>query len=73
MDSSTGNANEKAQRETISLSLPAIGSSASATNDNHDQRPNSLGERSLSAQSNTNTDLNSHVSINSNADNSNEL
>ena len=36
MDSSTGNANEKTQRETISLSLPAIGSSTSAINDKHD-------------------------------------
>lgn len=72
MDSSTGNANEKTQRETISLTLPAIESSTSAINDNHDQRPNSLSERSLAAQSNTNTDLNSQASINSNADNSNE-
>ena len=72
MDSSTGNANEKTQRETISLTLPAIGSSTSAINDNHDQRPNSLSERSLAAQSNTNTDLNSQASINSNANNSNE-
>ena len=71
MDSSTGNANEKTQRETISLSLPAIGSSTSVIKDNHDQRPNSLSERSLAAQSNTNTDLNSQASLHANPEDSN--
>ncbi|MAV76326.1 MAG: peptidase M23 [Cellvibrionales bacterium] len=70
IDSSAANANGKTKRETISLSLPAIGSSTSAIKDNHDQLPNSLSERSLAAQANS--DLNSQASTNSNADNSNE-
>ena len=71
MDSSAGTANEKSQRETITLSLPAIGSSFSAVKDNDDQLPNPLSEGSLAEHANTNTDLNSQASLNANARDSN--